>query len=300
MSYVQVLRQNLAPKKLLRWLPFAMTNSAEEDLGWGGLATAAMGMASFIESNREAMGNSHLSQMFSAISASMCMLATYCAMEEKEENEREAFDDIFMLYLERDERIEREEDHDDLDDLLRQHWIQFGAPVHDDTDLDDMLRGYLNAMRRSRRSAKAEHSTENTSSFLPRKLDFDSVSSVSSDITMDVSTKKRPGKEPRGSRKKPKTGSGLVKPIDDKTEKQAAIAKPSAVPNTVLGKIVSAIRALAKGSVSRRAIVKYIKEVYGYDNANAVKKAFQTGTANGTLTRTGQSFRVTQDPAVKT
>lgn len=69
-------------------------------------------------------------------------------------------------------------------------------------------------------------------------------------------------------------------------------------PNTVLDKIVAAIRALQggpKGS-SRQAIQKYLKSEYEYDNASALKQAFVKGVKNEVLVQTGQSFRVAADP----
>lgn len=69
---------------------------------------------------------------------------------------------------------------------------------------------------------------------------------------------------------------------------------------TILDKIVHAIRELkdpGKGS-SRRAIAKYIKSEFDYDNGNAIKRAFKTGVSNGTLIQSGQSFRVAADPVV--
>ena len=70
---------------------------------------------------------------------------------------------------------------------------------------------------------------------------------------------------------------------------------------TVLDKIVSAIRELkdpGKGS-SRTAIVKYIKAEYDYNNTTALKSAFKKGVESDILTQTGQSFRITTDPAVE-
>jgi FKBP-type peptidyl-prolyl cis-trans isomerase len=70
-------------------------------------------------------------------------------------------------------------------------------------------------------------------------------------------------------------------------------------PKTVLDKVVHAIRQLkdtsTKGS-SRPSIVKYLKQEFGYDNATALKKAFQQGVTKGVLEQSGQSFRVKGDP----
>lgn len=52
----------------------------------------------------------------------------------------------------------------------------------------------------------------------------------------------------------------------------------------------------AKG-VSRTAISKYLKNEMDYDNASALKKAFQNGVTTGKLIQSGQSFRVAGDPA---
>jgi FKBP-type peptidyl-prolyl cis-trans isomerase len=174
-------------------------------------------------------------------------------------------------------------------------------------DDDDLLYlEYLESRKERLREAATNHEPEIEQVFAtpPRELVINSSRAVSSDITMEASKKKRSSKEDGGSTKRSKTAVGLeANPADatseDLTAEATPVKKSIAAPNTVLGKIVSAIRALGKGSSSRSAIAKYIKEVYGYDNANAIKKAFQTGTSNGTLTQTGQSFRVTEDPEVQ-
>jgi FKBP-type peptidyl-prolyl cis-trans isomerase len=67
--------------------------------------------------------------------------------------------------------------------------------------------------------------------------------------------------------------------------------------SSLLDKIIAAIRAnqSAKGS-SRAAITKYLKSEFGYENANALKKALKKGVTDGMLLQEGQSFRVTADP----
>ncbi|KAL3907263.1 MAG: hypothetical protein SGARI_003620, partial [Bacillariaceae sp.] len=73
---------------------------------------------------------------------------------------------------------------------------------------------------------------------------------------------------------------------------------PKKKPNTVLDKIVAAIRALQSGpkGSSRTAIQKYLKAEFDYDNASALKQAFAKGVKKGVLVQTGQSFRVAADP----
>lgn len=68
---------------------------------------------------------------------------------------------------------------------------------------------------------------------------------------------------------------------------------------SVLDKIVEAIRAsppTQSGAVSRVTITKYLKSEFEYENASQIKLALKKGVSNGTLTQTGHSFVVAQDP----
>ena len=66
-----------------------------------------------------------------------------------------------------------------------------------------------------------------------------------------------------------------------------------APPKTVLEKIVHAVTKLEDptGS-SRQAIVKYLKQEFAVDNANAIKKALKQGVDKGKLLQKGQSFTI--------
>ena len=67
----------------------------------------------------------------------------------------------------------------------------------------------------------------------------------------------------------------------------------TAVPKTVLDKIVHAVRQLADptGS-SRQAVVKFLKREFNVENANAIKKALKQGVEGGRLVQKGQSFTI--------
>ena len=66
-----------------------------------------------------------------------------------------------------------------------------------------------------------------------------------------------------------------------------------APPKTVLEKIVHAVTKLEDptGS-SRQAIVKYLKQEFAVDNANAIKKALKQGVDKKVLIQKGQSFTI--------
>ena len=77
--------------------------------------------------------------------------------------------------------------------------------------------------------------------------------------------------------------------------------KASSTPKTLIDKIIHSIRAQPSGpnGVSRTAIAKYCQSEFDVDKskANQLKSALKKGVEKGILTQTGQSFRVTADPA---
>lgn len=92
----------------------------------------------------------------------------------------------------------------------------------------------------------------------------------------------------------------MDKDKDSKLKRKASKEKAVKTPKTatVLDKVVFAIRSLRSGpkGSSRAAIAKYLKSEFNYENANALKAALKRGVSSGTLTQTGQSFRVAADP----
>jgi len=75
------------------------------------------------------------------------------------------------------------------------------------------------------------------------------------------------------------------------------------IPKSALDKIVAAIRnqpsQQGPKGVSRTAIAKYVKSEFGYDNAVALRKAFQKGVQSNKLAQEGHSFRVVGDPVAE-